>query len=194
MRLILRLAAPALAVGVFWFGFESAWMTILAYHAQILFWSRHRIRAVLHGRGGVAAVAVAVIPCAVAGPLLYFLLPRITLVDSTTWLAAHGLAGGSLVLMIPYFGIVHPVLEQTHWDELRNRTPLAHGCFAGYHLLVLASLLSLPWLGLVLAVLLGASYVWYRLARRYAGLFVPSCMHVAADLGIVLAAWLRTRA
>ena len=128
-----------------------------------------------------------------AGPLLFLVLPRVTAVDSTTWLAAHGLSGAGLVCMIPYFGIVHPVLEQAHWNALRNRTPWAHGCFAGYHLLVLHALLPSPWLGLVFALLVTVSFIWYRLARRFAGAFVPCCMHIAADLGIVLAAWLQTR-
>ena len=39
----LRLLAPYLAVGVFWYGFSSAWLAILAYHAQILLWSRGRL-------------------------------------------------------------------------------------------------------------------------------------------------------
>ncbi len=193
MRLILQLLAPALAVSVFWFGFENAWMTILAYHVQILFWSRHRITSMVRGRNTDATTWVSVLAGAAAGPLMYVLLPHITLLDSSTWLANHGLAGWRLLLMIPYFGIVHPILEQAHWSDLRNRTPFAHGFFAGYHLLVLVSLLAPPWLALAFAVLLATSFIWYRLARRNSGSFVPCCMHVTADLGIVLAAWLRVQ-
>jgi len=192
MRLILRMLAPTLAVWVFWSGFENAWMTLLAYHAQILFWSRHRLGAVLRGwRVDVAAVS-AIVAGGAAGPLMFALLPHITVVDAGTWLAAHGLAGGSFLLMIPYFGVVHPILEQAHWHDLRDETPFAHAFFAGYHLFVLSTLISLGWLGLVFSALMAASILWYRLARRSGGSFVPACMHIAADLGVVLAAWMRT--
>jgi Flp pilus assembly protein TadB len=91
--------------------------------------------------------------------------------------------------MIPCFGIVHPVLEQMHWHDLRNETWLAHACFAVYHALVLWKLMTPLGLALVLGVLLATSVLWYRLARRFQGAFVPCCTHIAADLGIIVAAW-----
>jgi hypothetical protein len=117
-------------------------------------------------------------------------MPYITRADLTIWLRAHGLVGWSLTLMVAYYGLVHPFLEQIHWSPLRQATPIAHVMFAGYHVLVLYSLMSVPWLAVSFAVLSMASLVWQRMERG-GGLALPIASHVLADLGIVLAAWLR---
>jgi hypothetical protein len=84
------------------------------------------------------------------------------------------------------------ILEQLHWSQLREQTGWSHLCFAGYHVLVLYSLLTLPWLLLCLVVLLAASLCWKQLERATRSLTVPVVSHVLADLGVVLAAWTRT--
>ncbi len=186
----LRLAAPYLAVLLCWCGVRSGWLAILAYHAQILFWLT-REPGGWHGtRDGWRFVGWAV-PAALAGPALYFLLPHMTRVDVSLWLAEHRLWGWRFAAMIPYFGLVHPWLEQRHWAPLRERTRWAHPLFAGYHLIVLASLLMPVWLGVCFVVLTGTSYLWQRATRRFGGLAVPAVSHALADLGIVVAAWWR---
>lgn len=191
MKTILKLLAPYIAVAVFWCVFANAWLAILAYHAQILVWHWSDLRRMrkLHTP---RAILIA-FPCVLAGPLLYFMLPRITLADLPTWLSLHHLTGLSVLLMIPYFGVIHPFLEQIHWLELRERTVLAHPVFAGYHMLVLSSLLALPWLFLCFAVLVAASLWWKQVARTTNGLTIPTLSHVLADLGVVIAAWARTQ-
>jgi hypothetical protein len=188
MTRALKLLAPSIAVLVFWWGFESAWMALLAYHAQIVWWSRRRWRVVWAERAQRAAVVLSLVTV-LAGPLLFLLLPYLAAADLQAWLATYGLQGPALMAMIPYFGIVHPVLEQMHWHDLRNETWLAHACFAVYHALVLWKLMTPLGLVLVLGVLLATSVLWYRLARRFQGAFVPCCTHLAADLGIIVAAW-----
>ena len=187
--LALQLLAPYLAVGVFWCGFARAWPAILAYHAQILCWSRGRRAGRAESkpiRGGWRSA-----PVLAMGPIIYFLLPHIARVDLADWLAAHGLTGVALGLMVPYFGLVHPALEQRHWRPLRDRTPWAHAFFAGYHVLVLSSLLPAYGLALCFAALTVTSAVWRALDRRPsdAGLVVLS--HRMADLAIIVAAGLR---
>ena len=93
--------------------------------------------------------------------------------------------------MIPYYGIIHPILEQIHWAPLREKTPLAHLAFAGYHVLVVYSLLTPPWLVLCFGVLAAASFVWQRMTTRTTSLAGPIVSHVLADLGVVVVAWLR---
>jgi hypothetical protein len=44
MKLTAKLLAPYFAVGVFWCVFSNAWLAMLAYHAQILFWSRTHLK------------------------------------------------------------------------------------------------------------------------------------------------------
>jgi membrane protease YdiL (CAAX protease family) len=188
LSLTLRMLAPWLAVGVFWLGFGDAWLAILAYHAQILLWSLGRplgLRRPMRDR-----ITWLIALSALAGPALWLLLPHITRTDLGGWLALHGLSGASLVVMIAYFGLVHPLLEQAHWTPLREATPIAHVAFAGYHMLVLASLLTPPWLVVCSVILTAASVVWQEMTRRTGSAWVAVASHMAADAGIVLVAWL----
>jgi hypothetical protein len=189
MKLTLRLLAPYFAVVVFWCIFSNAWLAILAYHVQILLWTRGPFRAMRKER--CKHLTLLALPAALAGPLLYWLLPHMTHADLASWLAQRGLSDCSLLVMIPYFGIVHPLLEERHWAPLRKRTPLAHPVFAGYHMPVLHSLLTFPWLALCFAVLTAASLIWHKMAQRPGGPPAAVASHILADLGIVLAAWLK---
>jgi len=131
------------------------------------------------------------LPTALTGPLVYFLLPYIVHADLSSWLAGHHLSHLSLTAMVPYFGLLHPLLEQLHWGPLRESTPLAHPLFAGYHMLVLHSLLTLPWLILCFIVLATASFTWQQIAKRSGSLALPVASHALADLGVAIAAWLK---
>jgi hypothetical protein len=70
--LALKMAAPYLAVGVFLFVFRSAWLAILAYHVQIVLWSRGRIG--LFTRPTRSALTWFLVPCALVGPVLWVVL------------------------------------------------------------------------------------------------------------------------
>lgn len=193
MRLTPRHAAamlaPYLAVGVFWCALSNAWLAILAYHAQILFWRRGKIfsRPGPPMRSGILIGATTVL----AGPAIWVLLPYLVRADLASWLADYRMSDLGMLLMIPYFGLLHPWLEQVHWAPLREETPLAHPIFAGYHMLVLYSLLTPPWLVISFVVLTGASIAWQVMQRKFGGLAAPIVSHVFADLGIVVAAWIR---
>jgi hypothetical protein len=188
LKLTLKLLAPYIAVAIFWCVLENAWLAILAYHIQILIGSRRRLGTLARG-GNRRAFMVTAIPSVLVGPLLYFLLPSIASVPVAEWLARYHLAGLSFVLMIPYFGVIHPMLEQMHWSGLRERSPGGHAVFAGYHVIVLYTLLPPLWLALSFAVLVLASAGWQRIAKTTGGLAVPCVAHVLADLGIIFAAW-----
>ena len=185
----LKLLAPYLAVGVFWCAFSNAWLAILSYHAQILFWSR---RTPLNLRWPIRNWAILLaLSTAAAGPLVYFLLPYITQVELGSWLEKYHLSGLSFIVMIPYFGLLHPLLEQIHWARIREDTPVSNPMFAGYHILVLYSLLTTPWLLVCFVILTSASFIWQQVARRANSLAVPIVSHILADLGIIVAAWLK---
>ncbi len=188
MKLTLKLLAPYFAVGIFWCLFANAWLALIAYHAQILFWSRGRLPDLrLPAR---KRMMLWVIPFSLAGPVLSVLLPIITRTELSVWLIDHHLSRLPLLLMIPYFGLVHPLLEQIHWTPLRKKTPAAHVMFAGYHLLVLYSLLSIPWLLLCFVSLAAASFLWRQMAKQSHGIGLSYLTHLVADLGVILAAWL----
>jgi hypothetical protein len=192
------LLAPYLAVIVFWSGhgtgLSSAWLSILAYHAQILFWARDDLRAPRwpQWQRPRALPMLTTLPAIAAGPALYLLAPYVASTDLAQWLTAHGLSGAALLLMIPYFGFVHPVLEQIHWRPLREQTWISHPVFAGYHMIVLSSILEPPYLLLCFVVLVSASLMWLHVQRMEKSLNLAVLAHSLADFGIVVAAWLRT--
>lgn len=184
---VLKMLAPYLAVGVFWCGFHNAWLAILAYHLQILLWSRGSFPALRRPRADRSAWLL--VPTAMTGLAVYFVLPLVTRMDLARWLAEYRLTGVSFAVMVFYYGLVHPLLEQSHWTPLREQTPLAHVAFAGYHMLVLYSLLPVPWLAACFVILTGASFAWQQMARRTGGIALPVVSHVLADFGMVVAVW-----
>jgi hypothetical protein len=188
IKQILKLLAPYIAVGVFWCIFSNAWLAILAYHLQVLLWSSRK--AYIMNKPKSRGMMLMALPTLVAGPLLYFLLPYITHVELSEWLNHYHLTGLSLIIMIPYFGIIHPFLEQVHWAPLRDKTPLAHFMFAGYHMLVLHSLLTPPWLITCFILLASASFIWKIMTQQSKTLALPILSHILADLGVVITAWL----
>jgi len=165
MKCLFKLLAPYIAVTLFWCVWPNAWLAILAYHAQILAWNRPVLRGLRWPKDRRCLLLA--IPTVFAGPALYLLLPMITRTELSVWLDAYRLSGPSLWLMIPYFGFVHPVLEQAHWHSLREATAWSHP--------------------------VGASFAWQRMANQSGSLTLPAVSHILADLGVVVAAWARTR-
>jgi hypothetical protein len=188
MRQMLRLLAPYFAVGLFCCLWSNAWLALIAYHTQILFWSRGSLSQIR--RPACKRLLLLGLPTVATGPLLYVLLLNNTHTDIQVWLANHRLTGLLLTALIPYFGLINPWLEEIHWTPLRNSTWLAHLLFAGYHVLVLYSLLTIPWLILCFTVLLIVSYMWQQLTRMSQSLIPAILSHILADLGIVVAVWL----
>jgi hypothetical protein len=190
---LLQLLAPYGAVLVFWCWARNGWLTILAYHAQVLFWawrSRPSLPSLEDKSSWRSLQFVA--PSIVSGPVLYVLIPWIECIPLADWLQSYQLTGVSLLLMIPYFGLVNPVMEQIHWAPLHQRTWFAPLFFAGYHLLVLQSLVGPLWMALAFLGLTAVSVFWQWLRETYGGLSAAILSHMLADLGIVLAGWWRS--
>ena len=188
LELALKMAAPYISVGVFWLVFHNGWLAILGYHAQILWWSRGRLPRL--SRPAWTPLSLLVVPSALVGPVLYFLLPFASRVDVSAWLIRYQLTGIGLVVLIFYYGLVNPVLEESHWAPLRERTPLAHVAFAGYHVIILWSLFPLSWVAGSFVVLAIVSWLWQRLGRESGSLVPAIVSHAVADFGLIIAAWL----
>ncbi len=191
LRLAARLLAPHAAVLLFWCWRHDAWACILAYHAQILLWSRHELARLAAG-WDARRFCLGAAPAALAGPLAWILLPHLSRVPLGAWLATHGLSGIAWWVMIPYYGLVHPLLEEAHWAPLRELPrggAPAHLLFAAYHALVLASLLPPLWVAVCCIALGLASWWWRRLvAHAHGGLVVPALSHLLADGSLAIAA------
>jgi hypothetical protein len=180
------MAAPYLAVGVFLFVFHSAWLAILGYHVQIVAWSRGRIGIPDRPKG--SALTSFLLPCALVGPALWVMLAFSPSVHLAPWLATYHLTGWAVLAMVPYYAVVNPVLEEVHWTPLRERTAFAHVAFAGYHVMLLSTLLAWPWLVVAFAALTVASMVWKRSSREARSLVPAILSHGTADLGIIVIA------
>jgi len=186
MKLLLKLLVPYFTVGVFWCIFKNGWLAILTYHALVLLWDHtawKTLRWPSHKR-----MLLTALPTMITGPLLYFILPIVSRTDLGAWLDSYKLSGLSFALMIPYFGIIHPLMEQLHWAPLREQTPAAHFFFAGYHMMVLVSLLKTPWLIAAFITLVISSAVWQHLTRKAESLAPAILSHILADLGVILTA------
>lgn len=188
VKLTVKLLAPYFAVGVFWCVFSNAWLAMLAYHAQILFWGHKSLFK--WKRPQYTHLMRLALPAALVGPLLFVLLPYITREGLSLWLASHHLSRVSLLALIPYFGLVHPCLEQWHWAPLRKYGLVSHLAFAGYHMAVLYTLLTGPWLLVCFGMLVAVSVSWQQAETRTHSLVVPIASHMLADLGISIVAYL----
>lgn len=188
---------PYVAVLIGMYVLSNAWLAMLLYHLGIMVFIFLRkspafSKTLWFGFDRVLTIP-AILVCAMAAPIVYFLWPWFSVSDSilSDWLSLYGLTGFSWILLIPYFSIVHPVLEEIHW---RNIAPKRFVwlcwqdlAFAGYHILVLFQLFHWPWLFLVFAVLTGSSAFWRWVAQRTGGYGLTILTHAVADAGVVTA-------
>ncbi len=189
----------AVFVGLVWM--RNAWLTLLLYHGLILVGAQldQHTTGLHFSRGGsckawllLAPPVVLIIPVLVLFPDSIFGGSHVL----GPWLHERGLHGTSLVLFLLYFACVNPVLEERHWAPLRHASPhlwARHMAFAGYHVLVLYTLLQPLWCGLAFAVLLAISWVWGLAARLCGGPLVPLLSHATADMAIAAAVYLMVR-
>ena len=187
---------PYAAVLVGMYCFHSAWWAIGLYHIGIagyVLWRKppDLRRRILSGYPLVVLLpGIAV--CALAAPVIYFMWPWFATGDGVLpeWMGRYGLTGRAWLLLIPYFSIVHPVLEEIHWraiapDRFRVLC-LPDFLFAGYHVLVLFQLIRWPWLFLVFGVLTASSIFWRWTADRFGGYGVAILTHAVADAGVLI--------
>jgi hypothetical protein len=194
LGLLVRASAPFTSVIVGLLLLHSAWLTIVLYHVQILFWSWGEFHRLRYGWSMPAALAMG-IPAALSGPLTYVLLPRMVSVPLREWLASIGLQGSAFVAFVFYYGLVHPLLEQAHWGTIRRDGRLgvwSHITFAAYHGLVLHAFMRTEWAIVCLFILASSSFAWHRVhTRPSGGLAIPAFSHLLADFALVLAVWAR---
>lgn len=127
--------------------------------------------------------------CLLAWPALWLLWPHMKLpgIELPELLSAWGIIGAAAWGFAVYSVTLHPVLEETFWRGMLPDHWICDALFAGFHLLVLAPLISGIWLPVVFMSLLTAAAIWRYQARTSGGLLVPILTHALADLGILLA-------
>jgi membrane protease YdiL (CAAX protease family) len=104
-------------------------------------------------------------------------------------LVKFGLHGTSWFFFMIYFSTVQPFLEELYWRGYlecgHKYFSWADFAFAGYHILVLAWFIKLPWLAIAFIVLTVAAYVWRYMAFKLEGLAVVLLSHIVADVSII---------
>lgn len=210
MMNLLAALIPYVAVLIGMYALHNAWLAILLYHLGIIGFMLYRKPSNLHDRhslgdggwktiwGGLKTPLLipGVMICAMAAPVIYFMWPFFQASEGILpmWLAKYGLTGWSWLLLIPYFSMVHPVLEEIHWRGMAPEQVTGF-CwqdflFAGYHVLVLHELVFWPWLFMIFGVLAASSFFWRWAAERFGGYGLPILTHAAADAGVVAGCWL----
>jgi len=184
--------APFASVVLGLYVLHSAWSALLLYHFQIVAWALRLPGdfAALRRGWSPSWLAYLGLPCVLSAPLLYILLGEALRADVRLgeWLGRYGLSGARLIAFACYYGLLHPLFEQLHWDTLRRRArppAVAHAAFAAYHVLVLALLMKPAWVAVCFTILVATSWVWGRVRARLGGLSVPVCSHVIADAAII---------
>ncbi len=193
---LLAAFVPYVAVLVGMYVFNSAWLAILLYHLGVVAFLFCRKPKNLWQRMWAGTKSPWLIPgllvCAMAAPAVYFMWPWFAVSEFILpeWLARYGLTGWAWLLLIPYFSLVHPVLEEIHWRGISPER--ATGIcwqdllFAGYHMLVLFQLIRWPWLFLIFGILAGSSVFWRWVAGRFGGYGLPILTHTVADVAVVV--------
>ncbi len=179
---------------------DSAWAAILLYHLGILCFlicSPDRKGRVLPERGGSRWIWFAAPVAASGGLVLAVGWPWFTEDPGAlpNVLAGLGLSGASWWVFALYYVVANPWLEEAFWRGWLAPTDRGlhwhDAAFAIYHGFVLAFFVDAVWIVVAVAVLIGAAWAWRSMVRLGGGLAGPVATHLAADIGIVLAAgWL----
>lgn len=177
---------------------HSVWIAMIVYHlgmAATIWCCRNRGTGVSCQAGArTPLIVMNVLIGLCTGVFLYALWPilgtpqdiglRLNRLGLTSWLV-FGI----------YYCSVNPILEELFWrkslatpSSLPARSDLL---FAGYHMLVLALFMRWEWCAAAFVLLVLASWIWGITAKARGGIPMTAGSHFLADLGIVLAAYLR---
>jgi hypothetical protein len=193
--LLACLLMPYLTVAFGLYVCRNAWVAVFGYHIGIILFlsqagpknaARHFRssasigRAMLFGLGGLSA-----------GAALYLLWPVLHFsLQLPSVLLDWGLNPQSWPWFIAYGALVNPWLEEAYWRHglgSAARHPILNdAAFAGFHLVILAPFLALPWLLVVFLVLSFAGWSWRQVTRIEASLLAAALFHMAADVSILL--------
>jgi len=193
---ILLFLIPYLAVFAGLNILKNAWVTILLYHLMILVYltgSGHLkdFRKIFLGWDGKLFLISSAISI-IAGPALFMLWHSMKLDTANLFstLAFFKLKGLSWTLFIPYFCLLHPILEEVFWritrfNMLSDRF-YRNILFGGYHILVLVYFIRIEWILVSFVILSLVSFMWDSISLKTSGLIVPVLSHIIADSSIII--------
>jgi membrane protease YdiL (CAAX protease family) len=192
---LISVLVPYIAVLVGLYVLKNGWVAIGLYHLGITVFlvasgSGGLLKKVCTGWNSITAAAGIVIPVMIIPAIfIFWKYMQLENMPLNTALANFGLSGTSWLFFMIYFSTVQPFLEELYWrgylESGRKYFSWTDLAFAGYHILVLAWFIKLPWLVIAFIVLAGAAYVWRYMAARLEGLIVPLLSHIIADVSII---------
>jgi len=178
---------------------HNIWIAMLSYHLSILLIAIFtkklpKFKKLVKG-WSLPLTIIFTLGCAVNGFLIYYLWPYISgCCDLAVKLAELGLNDSNWLLLIMYYSIITPWLEEFFWRDLlasKSKLPdISDVLFAGYHLFVLALFIKAFFLPIVFITLLSAAWFWRFISRKLDGLLIPVISHTAADISTILAVYL----
>ena len=186
---------PYLSILVGLVVFHSVWVTLIFYHVGMILylvfnWEGKQGEFSLSVKN-ICLGAVAILFGIFGGVFLYFLWPFLGIaLDLGEALTRLGLSGSSWIVFILYFSLVNPVLEELYWRGYLGKdasSPVVQDfLFSGYHIIILAIFVGIPWLLVVFIVLSGTAWLWRQFTRISGSLLLSSISHMAADLTVIL--------
>ncbi|MBL8107860.1 MAG: CPBP family intramembrane metalloprotease, partial [Anaerolineales bacterium] len=191
---------PYLAVWVGLFLFKSAWGALIGFHIAIvvaLLWLRSAppIRILIKPAPWKSIVLNGLL-CSLGGVGLYFLWDILGVAVTLGAQLQHlGISGLRWFWLIAYFSLVNPFVEEYFWrGALGSNALFPYGgdlVYAGYHVMVVWNMARPHAILLMLLSLVFAGWLWRQIYRRDGSLLAPALGHMAADLSILLAVFIK---
>lgn len=193
------LVYAAVALGLFIS--RNAWSALLSFHLAIfvsLFIAKPNIPIkILLTSKDIKWILISALLCGSSGISLYLLWDKFGIArDLTSHVESIGLNQSTWIPFIAYFTLANPFLEEYFWrGYLGSNTTNFHisdFLYAGFHGLILLNRVQSNMIVYSLVLLILAGWFWRQMARANGGLLAPMLGHMAADLTILMAVYLRT--
>lgn len=190
IRRMLAPGIPYIAVGAGLLIFHSAWVAIIGYHIGMLvvvLVAKPGVPVTLFKSNNYRTPIIAAMVGASGGVLMYLLWPLLSVPDDTNlYVRTIGLTGETWPLFLVYYIAINPLIEEYYWrgclGSNSKRMELNDFLWAGYHLIVLAGKMAIPWLIVVFLVLSAGAWFWRQINRLSEGLLPSTVSHIAADI------------
>ncbi len=186
---------PYLAVWAGLFLFQSAWLSLIGFHAAILLtlaiaWPNIPIKILFQSKHPKWILA-SVLLCGLSGVGLYSLWDLFGIAgDLPAKLQSIGLTSSSWLAFIAYFSLVNPFIEEYFWRAYLGSDVqgfyIGDLVFAGYHAIIFLDKVSFPAIAFALACLTCIGWFWRQSRRKDGGLLAAVLGHMTADFTILV--------